>query len=63
MDNSLKRLGRAERKKKRDEMEVKSDVAFRQVSFRREGNQRQMRKRPRAERGEDDQLGRPGQRG
>ena len=63
VDNSLKRLGRAERKKKRDEMEVKSDVAFRQVSFRREGNQRQMRKRPRAERGEDDQLGRPGQRG
>ena len=41
-------------------MEVKSDVASRQVSFRREGNERQMRERPRAERGEDGQLGRRG---
>lgn len=44
-------------------MEVKSDVASRQVSFRREGNERQMSKRPRAEKGEDDQPGRLGRRG
>ena len=34
-------------------------ILSRQVSFRQEGNERLMRKRLRAERGEDDQLGRP----